>query len=241
MSTHSHVIDLTPFTDSNGSYDFRKITSGRSVVNDTDAIPKLRLGYDVKFSSPTRDDVKASFAYGMMEVLVGEFGEGIFDQVEFGWWCGKRHLEGFKRRQAKDRVKNSQPVWTPPFKFFIPQVSNQFRVEVEWKFDLLNSWRNRLILIEVYGEKSVKSDTFNGVKVEKYEKVTDMFALPGSIFKLSKMNFNKNGGDIEIMFYKGSAFNIDGQRVVLDKDMEFTPSICNFDKLTCSLNELSIG
>jgi hypothetical protein len=245
MST-PHVVDITPYADTNEpcrwrgrKYEFRKITSGRRAVNDSDAITKLKLGYDVKFSAPDRDSVKSQFSYGVIEVLIGEFGENILDQVDFNWWNSKNHIKGFQRRQAKNRVKSMQPVWSNPFPFFVPQISNQFRVEQDWKLDLENCWWHRPLIIPVYGKKAFEDDTYNGLKVGNREKITDVFALSGTMFKVSKMNFNKTGGSICIAFEKGSAFNVDGQRVVLDKQMDFYPHMNEFNKLTCSINELS--
>jgi hypothetical protein len=234
-----HIIDLTPFSDEANYSEFRKITSGRRAVRETDAIEKLKMGYNVRFEPPENDSVKCQFTYGVLEILTSEIGEDVLDQVDLDWWNSDNHVEGYKRRRAKERVEKGTPVWSSPFQFFIPQSSNQFRVEQDWKFDLTNHWYNRKILIEVYGTQAVKDGIFHGRKVGNYDKITNIIALPGSTFKITKINASRSVLDVDVTFEKNAKFMIDGILVTGGDTQWFSPSLHDFSKLVCSINELS--
>ena len=240
--SNTHVIDITDFADQKpiknsgwfhrrNIHKFIRISSGRRVIDETDAIQKLQIGFDIVFNcgAISRYDVSVQqqFSFGIMQKLYAEMGEDIFDRVEFNWQNSESHFKNFKREVSKKKAKNEEPVWLPPCTFFIPKKAEHFRVEEDWEFTLSDDWKNNDLLSSVYGKDSVIP---NG-------KLQGVFLLKGSTFLIRDIWIDKDIRGLILTVEKGSKVEVGGITYEIKKESELHSPIDCYRTLICSLNE----
>lgn len=215
-------IELRPYgrphpADKNDVY-FVDTEHGKEVAEKTGLLAAVQAGeVNIVLDTPTANRISESFIKGFIlpaarEVGIDEFvkrvklnGKCIELELRWGWGleCDvARCLGQEKKRQvkaAKEKARKTTPnVWSPAFRFFVPEIGTVVRLAKDWTFRLHYEYRNEKLL-ELFG----RSFSWRGLDYNDHgKKVGDVTLKAGAELSVNRVYIRQGAGDFSsITFY----------------------------------------
>jgi hypothetical protein len=217
---------------------YEKASSGRRVVEETDLMNMIEQGHKVKFVNQKKSrDVLQPFCHAILKEILNRFGKDAIDQVCLDWYSGETQKSSFMRKISEKSRKNQDPIWSTERVLLIPQVGNQFMVQKDWTVKLYNFWYTRDMIKDLYGDVEFKRI---GKEIPSNSLIDEAIISHGSTFLINDFEKRPKGNfDIQIIIEEGSSIAVPGHSLYVKKEFKYHPDISDFNKLVCSINELT--